>query len=114
MGQEAKWAGRISRKSARSPASASRFTKTKPPQVPTLASGRQKVSGSTWGKSQGQGIPAKVPSRRQVNPWKGQRNSLTVPGWVRSRVPRWRQELWKARIRSGALRTTMREKPAMS
>ncbi len=50
----------------------------------------------------------------QVNPWNGQRKQLTRPGVVRSWVPRCRQELWKAWISSGAVRTTMSEASAIS
>jgi len=74
-GHEAKWAGRISRYSSSEGLPGSTLTNTNPPQVPTLASGRQKVDGSISGKSHAHGMRARVPSRCHVNPWKGQRNS---------------------------------------
>ena len=49
-----------------------------------------------------------------MNPWYGQRNELMWPERVRSWVPRWRHELWKAEIVSGAVRTTMSDQSAIS
>ena len=90
------------------------MTKTNPPHVPTCAWGRQNVASSIWGKSQADGISRRLPSRFQLNPWYGQRKCLMLPERVRSWVPRWRHELWKAEIVSGPVRTTTSDQSAIS
>ena len=66
---------------------------TKPAHVPTFTSGKPKVSGVTWGRSQGAGTSFRLPSVFQAKPWNGQRISSHQPSYCLSWRPRWRQAL---------------------
>lgn len=92
-------------------ASGSLLTNTKPPQVPTRASGSLNFSLSTWGKSHWQGSLASEPSSAQVQPWNGQDSSWLRP-WVPeglSLVPRCRQALKNALMPPSGMRVTINE-----
>ena len=75
--------------------SGSGLMKTKPPHVPTRASGNRhdSRSASISGNSAGAGVWRSDPSSRQVNPWKLQRNSLHRPSKSFNARPRCRQAL---------------------
>ena len=85
-------AARPSRRSSRT-----RSRPTSRPRARAAGSARARRAGSP----SAHGICFRLPSRFQVQPWKGQRTSAARPGASQSWRPRWRQAFGKARISLG-------------